>query len=509
MTLREGVSRYGGELFGSTVFGFVMGVGVGSFTESRMIAWLILTLAAAIAGVNYRSALGWRSIVFLICMAGGVVHVQTVFDAWQRQVVAEYSVEGKATVMSAPEMSGRFQKVTLEFTECHSQCPEQKVLGFFSPYTALRTGEVIYVTCDLKLPSDNIGEDHFNYKMFLAKDGIASLCYPKKWEHREDPKASLFSGLATVRLKLEEHVSSLVPDPEGALAKGLLFGGDNRLSDAWQEKFSWTGTVHIVAVSGANVVIVAQGLLGFLLLLGLWRRQAFWFVLLGIAAFVIMVGAPASAVRAGVMGSLAFVALQSGRMTSGTRLWALAGAVMLWVNPLLLRYDIGFQLSFAATLGILLLMPLCEEWLGKGRVQSELLRELLFMTLAAEAFVMPLVAYHFHMFSPLSLIANALITLVVPWAMLFSFVAAVTALVWPWLGTLVSVLAYLCLYWIIVCVDVIGSKQWSVLEVKEISVWVVIIWYMTLFVCLWRLRKRFKIIENTALQEGGFSYRAK
>ena len=125
----------------------------------------------------------------------------------------------------------------------------------------------------------------------------------------------------------------LIPAPQSGLLIGLLLGGDGQLPKTVQDNFSKTGMTHIVAVSGYNVTIIAEYLMLFFLFLGLWRRQAFWVSILGIFLFVLMVGFPSSAVRAGVMGMLLLWAMKNGRLANSQNAIVFSAAVMLLINP--------------------------------------------------------------------------------------------------------------------------------------------------------------------------------
>ena len=105
-----------------------------------------------------------------------------------------------------------------------------------------------------------------------------------------------------------------------------------------------------------NITIISSLILSFVLGLGFWRNQAFYFSAFIIFIYILMIGAPASAVRAGVMASILIAAQGFGRISSGARAVVFAAVLMLFFNPLLLRFDVGFQLSFLAILAFIFLM---------------------------------------------------------------------------------------------------------------------------------------------------------
>jgi competence protein ComEC len=461
-----------GNVFYAALSGFLAGVGGGLFFRHPSLAWILLALAASVVGVWRLERRGLACAAAMLAAAFGVFWSGAALDRWSGVEWKEYAAEGEAYVAREPETGERFQKAVLRFDRCGGEgCPSVLVLGFLSPHEPLHYGERISVGCDLKTPKNT--DTGFDYRMFLAKDGIGYVCYPRQWRKVGDGDGFL-SSLFAMRRKLEGSLEQVVPNPEAALGEGLLFGGDSRLTQGLQDRFARTGMSHIVAVSGSNVALVIQCLAIGSVWLGLRRQQAWWVALAGIGAFVIMVGASASAVRAGVMGGLTLAALQGGRLSSGTRAILFAAALMLLWNPLLLRYDMGFQLSFAATLGILLALSLLRERLGSS---MRMMRELVVMTVAAELFVLPIALYHFHFVSTVSLLANVLILPSIPWAMLFAFLTALTDLAFPALAWVPGWMAYGLLHYILLVVETLGGWKWAGAEVRGFGLGGVALWY--------------------------------
>jgi len=141
-----------------------------------------------------------------------------------------------------------------------------------------------------------------------------------------------------------------------------------------------------------------------------------WLFLLFCSFLCFFVGMPASAVRAGFMVSLVFLAQLAGRRISSLKALFIAGFLILLFNPLALRYDLGFQLSFCATLGIILFGPVFNYWF-KSAIKNNSLREVLVMTLAAQVFVLPILSLNFGYFSLVSLFSNILVFPVLPMIM--------------------------------------------------------------------------------------------
>lgn len=201
-----------------------------------------------------------------------------------------------------------------------------------------------------------------------------------------------------------------MPPREAELARGFVLGDDDEVDESTKEDFRRSGLAHLLAVSGQNVTLLALLAMPLLGALGIPLRERLLWVLALIAVYVPVAGAGPSIQRAAVMGGLGLLATLAGRGSS--RFYALAAAalVTLAIDPGIAA-DIGWQLSFAAVLGILLLVaPLREQiggWLGAGPWRAAL-ADGLATTIAATVATAPLIAFHFGTFSTTTLAANVL-----------------------------------------------------------------------------------------------------
>jgi competence protein ComEC len=235
------------------------------------------------------------------------------------------------------------------------------------------------------------------------------------------PPALLLLGVATVvllalantgeiRERAEAALGREMPPPEAELARGFVLGQDDRIDSATVEDFRRAGLSHLLAVSGQNVALLALLAMPVLGAFGLPLRARLVWVLGLIAVYVPLAGAGPSIQRAGIMGALSVLATLAGRRSSRFHALAVAAIVTLAVEPRIAT-DIGWQLSFAALLGILLLAaPLRRAMAartGSGRWRLAL-AEAAAMTVSATLATAPLIAFHFEGLSTTTLVANLL-----------------------------------------------------------------------------------------------------
>jgi competence protein ComEC len=244
----------------------------------------------------------------------------------------------------------------------------------------------------------------------------------------------------SIRYVSLDAIARAVPQPEAGYLAGILVGDKSMLDPALADSFSRTGTSHIMAISGYNITIIAGVLMMMLARLG--RTRAYWLTVAGIVLFTIMTGAGASVVRAAIMGILAITALRLGRQSGAGTAILFSAALMASYNPFFVRWDIGFQLSFLALMGIVWVEPLIRPPFEKV-FRSKALATLVATTLSANIMVMPLILYDFGQLAMYALPVNVLVLPFVPLAMALGALTAAAGAVTPFAGALVGQIAWL------------------------------------------------------------------
>ena len=255
--------------------------------------------------------------------------------------------------------------------------------------------------------------------------GAHAILRPDAIRATGDRRGGLLGALDSVRARTERALTEGVPPPQGALARGMVLGQDGALTDDVREDFRATGLAHLVAASGANVVLLATLVLAFGAAIGIGLSGRLWLALVLVAAYVPLAGAGPSIQRAGVMGAAGLVAALAGRPSSRWYALLLAAALTLAWSPHAAA-DPGWQLSFAAVLSLLALVPALRTRLGAAGLPRGL-AEVLAVTIAATLGTAPLIALHFERLSLVSPAANVLA------------VPAVAPVMW--LGTMAGALA--------------------------------------------------------------------
>lgn len=354
-------------------------------------------------------------------------------------------------------------------------------------HSAIGYGDTITITGILKSPKSfatDLGRT-FDYPGYLAARGVMYTMSPGVIRLVDTTTGNpllrqLFIGKAAFITALQ----SVLPEPHVGLGVGLLLGVKQALGDELETSFRRAGIIHIVVLSGYNIMIIVTFVMFVLTrFLPLRARVAAGVII--IALFALLVGLGASVVRASIMATLVLLAAGLGRRYNVTRALFFAGAVMLLINPLLLVYDIGFQLSFMATLGLLMVAPQFEAVLVQ-LPNTMGVREFLLATLATQIAVLPLLLYHIGEFSLIALIVNILVLPLVPGAMLLTFITGLVALISTGLALPFAYAAYATLAYIITVATWCAALPFASVVVPPFPFLVVLLAYVGLGYVLYR-----------------------
>lgn len=266
-------------------------------------------------------------------------------------------------------------------------------------------GDLLELTGKLEEPKE-ISGDGFPYRDWLARQGIfATLSYPASRLRATGQEFFVLTWLREVKNSAKETILKFVPGDEGGLLVGMLLGDRDGITPEVKEAFRNTGTTHIIAISGSNITI-AVGLVTFVAGRFFRKRTTLIIALAGIIFYVALVGASPAVTRAGLMGALALIGVLAGREYEGLLGLEASALLMTLYQPRVLM-DIGWQLSFVATLGLIVIAQPLQDW-KPVKSWPPVLKEGLLITFAAEIMTVPLAAYYFHQISFVSLAANVI-----------------------------------------------------------------------------------------------------
>ncbi|MBU1660894.1 MAG: ComEC/Rec2 family competence protein [Chloroflexi bacterium] len=360
------------------------------------------------------------------------------------------------------------------------------MLAKIPPGEDFHYGDRIVITGYLETPPDPSDPADFSYREYLARQGVYSYIPQASAALLETGQGSRFmTAIYALKEKALSVTYRLWPDPEASLFAGILLGVETGIPEPVVQDFKNTGTSHVIAISGFNITIVA-GLFATFFGRFLGPQKGAVAAVIGIAIYTLLVGADPAVVRAAIMGGFALFARQVGRRQHGLNALAFTAAIMALANPHV-PWDVGFQLSFAATLGLVLYADPMAQWftrLASRRLPEKAAKNLagpvgeyFLFTIAAQITTLPIMAYHFGRISLVAFVANPVILPIQPPIMTLGGLAVILGLIWFPLGKLAALLAWPFVLFTIRSVEFFGKFTGGVLILGAFGILWVILFY--------------------------------
>ena len=443
-------------------FGWVSGIVLAASNpdlSSRLaLAWLALCGLALLSVWLLRDWQRWPALALLALTLGGLrmALVPGGSELARYNNLGGVSIEG--IVSAAPELRDSGAQLRVSANTLIQDGARLPVSGMVLVQSvqgrSVRHGDRVRATGLLLRPWTF---DSFSWSDQLARSGVFSIMREASLQVlASDQSAPLPAALTRLSERAGQHVTHYLPDPQAALLKGILLGNESGLSPAIRQAFNDTGATHVIAISGFNMIILSGAVMALLRRTQLPPSLAAFIGTLAILLYAMFVGANAPVLRAALMSSLLVIASAIRRRVFAPTSLAAAIMLMSLESPTVL-WDVGFQLSVFATLGIMLFVAPFGAGLqralnfmlspGAGRRVGDLLAEPLVVSLAAQIATLPLILRYFERLSLVSLPVNLLIIPAQAPLLILGFLATATAFVAPLPAQLLFWLDLLPLTW--------------------------------------------------------------
>jgi competence protein ComEC len=446
----------------------------------------------------------WAFVLALATMLGGLRYnlAQPHFDQFSLATYNDQqkSVGVEGVIVGEPDMRDAYTNLRVEaerliITDQPTRTVKGWVLVQAPPFTGFRYGDRIRAEGKLQTPTSS---SEFDYREYLARQGVYStMSRPRVTVLARDQGFAPLAWLFAFKARAKGVIAHILPEPQASLLTGILLGDDSGIPKSVQDAFRTTGTSHVIAISGYNVTILI-GLMSLATVRLVGKRRAFYALVAGLLIYMMLVGASASVVRAVIMGIVFLFATQVGRQGLALNTLFLTALLMTLYDPTWL-WDVGFQLSFVATVGLILyatpLQKTVEGWLAhvlpteRVKPVMDVLSDALLVTLAAQITTIPLLAYYFKQFSFVSLLTNALVLPAQPGLMVTGGLALLAGLVWTPLGQVVGWVAWLFLGWTTGIIELTARIPGASLPLGEVGAGWIVAYYALLAAVTWWARQ--------------------
>lgn len=493
----------------SVVAGFAIGVFVRSFFP---LGWYVagffavLGIGLLLLSWNIRSKSGIVLCIALLACAGGILRMHdarligdvTLNQELEKKVIIEGRVfEEPDSRENNIRLSVQAEKIIVKDAE---EPINAAVLVIAPLHTLVSYGDHVRAEGTLKLPESfeaGTGRE-FNYPAFLAKDGIGyELVFANVEKIGEGWKNPLKSGAIWIKQTYLEGLGMALSEPQAGLAGGITAGDKRALGGELTDVFRTVGLIHIIVLSGYNIMIVMYGASWLLEKIGIrgWTEAS---IGIGVAVFFALItGLAAASVRAAAMASIAFVGRALGGRTylASRALGIVAFLMVLW-NPWILAFDPGFQLSIIATWGLIFVSPIVAKRLGFVTERLQL-REIAAATIGTQIAVLPLLLYQSGQLSIVALPANLLALIAVPWAMLASFIAGVFGIIAGPLAPIIGFPAYVLLSYILFIAEWAAKIPFATVTIGAFGISALTLMYIALFAIVSLRQNAFRSHPNS------------
>lgn len=399
----------------------------------------------------------------------------------EHQIGNKVSLMGK--IMDEPDKKENNQKLTIliekQFTETSLEIipSKRRVLATVGLDEDFKYGDEVKVYGKLEKPNNFLTDQgkEFDYVNYLKKDGIYYVMNYANVEIVSRGNGNIIKSiLFSVKEKFLEKINFAIMSPESLLMAGLILGEKSSFNPELRQSFVNTGTIHIVALSGYNITIVAEWIMKLFSFLP--KNFGIYFGILGILIFILMTGASSTAIRAGIMATLLLIARATGRNYDIARALILAGITMILFNPFVLVYDVSFQLSFISTIAVIFFTPKIEKYFLWITPRFGL-QDIVSITSATYILVLPFILYKMGNLSLVALPANILILPLIPFTMMLGFLTGFVGLFWYILAVPLGYISYFLLHYELGVIGFFSHSPFAAFTIADFPLFITLLFY--------------------------------
>lgn len=437
------------DFFFISTCGFLTGVISGGIGAAPAISAILGLSIALVLIFIFKIRLATTLAVFCLFVAGNIYYAIDDYRYRETERAVESVTVFEGVVRDEARRGAETQTVKVEILTSDIKNAEGgRVYIHLETYPKISYGDRVSVSGTVVPPP------HDSYGNYMAKEHVHGSLFSPDITVVGNDANSLLAMLFSVHTHIQNILGRLFTAQQAAFLSGIMLGDKDGFSPGFLQKLSVSGTTHLMALSGLNMTIIVFVALGIFSVV-FWKRKRVQFVatFLTVGLFVAMTGFQVSAIRAALMAFLVGFAGISGRLYNPRNAIAFAALILTVWNPKAPVFDLGFQLSFLATISIIYLTPVLKR-LSVFKTDGFLgWRDILAITLAAQLGVIPITIISFANFSFTSLLANIAVLAVIPLLTVGGFLIAAVSLLFEPLGILIAKPAAFLIDYVVLVVE--------------------------------------------------------
>ena len=397
-----------------------------------------------------------------------------------------------------------------------NKCDE--VLKYKNKYLYIKIGKKLKVTLDYgdeiiikgKYIEPNTKRNYggFDYKQYLKTNNIYGSVNVENIKINNKKKANVLFYLANkLACKIEKTIDDNLEKNEASLLKGILIGKTSDIEEETYKNFRVANISHILAVSGMHVSYIIIGC-NILFEKSIGKRKSKYIIIAILIIYMFVTGFSPSIVRATIMGILFMMSKIVYRKNDVWTSISLSLLIILVFNPYIIM-NIGLQLSYIGTIGIILLQRIVQDVLKNIKFRDKKkvykinrkkilfiskIQEILSVTISAQLVILPFMLYHFNLFGTYFFISNLLISLIIGPIIIIGFSAIIFSCVFYPVGKIVFILLEIMIK-ILIQISQIGNLPFSKIYFSTPKIWIIVIYYIfvSLFILIYPIYTKRKI----------------
>lgn len=376
--------------------------------------------------------------IIIICMISSLIsntiimYKENTFINLYKNINQEDEIEVLAKIAGEAKEKEYYYTYDIEVQELNSKIKSVKgthlLLKVKKEDKIYQYGDIILIKGKWQEPQGKRNYGGFDYKHYLKTQNIYGIIETKQEQIKIIKHTdSIIKQINKLAKKIKENIHKILPEEEASTLIGIVIGDTQNLNEDIKQNFRDSSLSHMLAVSGSHIAYVIISIMLVLKLIKFPKRGSYYILIIGLIFFSLLTGATAPVLRACLMaGYIQISALLYKKPDFLTNL-SFSILLLIIVNPYNV-YNIGLQLSFAGTVGIVLGTKYFKLPQRKHKISNKI-QEMLWITLSANSLIIPITAYHFHTTSFTFLISNLLASIIIEIITILGFLITILSFI--------------------------------------------------------------------------------